>query len=60
MGQIQIAVALLTEGVDRNDMNAEPYKDIVVALLTEGVDRNKGGGVDCLDGTGRPPHGGRG
>ena len=34
-------VALLTEGVDRNDgLTEEQAKDAMVALLAEGVDRN--------------------
>ena len=35
------AVALLTEGVDRNKLPSVLYADVIqVALLTEGVDRN--------------------
>ena len=33
-------VALLAEGVDRNDSSVEVRKKPVVALLAEGVDRN--------------------
>ena len=59
--QLQLpAVALRTEGVDRNlyDGFVERYSH--VALRTEGVDRNLKMGVECTPGEGRPPHGGRG
>ena len=34
------AVALLAEGVDRNDTGKATLENICVALLAEGVDRN--------------------
>ena len=53
-------VALLAEGVDRNEDTNPTDADADVALLAEGVDRN----ADVLNwGTqegGRPPRGGRG
>ena len=53
-------VALLAEGVDRNNNKAIPDLMKMVALLAEGVDRNcekfGGGEVPAC----RPPRGGRG
>ena len=37
---VNCKVALRTEGVDRNRMVPNPFKQKVVALRTEGVDRN--------------------
>ncbi len=53
-------VALLTEGVDRNNPPDGGFAAPRVALLTEGVDRNFD--VYCIfkSNVGRPPHGGRG
>ncbi len=54
-------VALLTEGVDRNepDLFLQKTKPLV-ALLTEGVDRNQQGLTNVTTQDSRPPHGGRG
>ena len=54
------AVALLTEGVDRNTVKNVPGPELGVALLTAGVDRNLGFFGIFVDNGGRPPHGGRG
>ena len=53
------SVALLAEGVDRN--NLLPYRCHAyrVALLAEGVDRNSGAGSTTVGVLGRPPRGGR-
>ena len=54
------AVALLAEGVDRNQI---PYKDVAdtgVALLAEGVDRNNIKNILWQSRQCRPPRGGRG
>ena len=53
-------VALLAEGVDRNNERAEDGRRLRVALLAEGVDRNREppSSVARLDR--RPPRGGRG
>ena len=56
-----LIVALLTEGVDRNnDFSKIGFVDMQVALLTEGVDRNAA--TITIDKVleSRPPHGGRG
>ena len=54
------AVALLAEGVDRNDQQTGKELTQKVALLAEGVDRNSSGWLSASDGGGRPPRGGRG
>ena len=55
------AVALLTEGVDRNvGQSPEDYTGYKVALLTEGVDRNHPWLWLVEVCPSRPPHGGRG
>ena len=42
-------VALLAEGVDRNDYDiSESARAALVALLAEGVDRNRNGKTVCL------------
>ena len=54
-------VALLAEGVDRNEIMYSPQGVwTLVALLAEGVDRNKMVSVWALIAVGRPPRGGRG
>ena len=53
-------VALLAEGVDRNNGEGKMLATIEVALLAEGVDRNLQGVVVQHGGDGRPPRGGRG
>ena len=54
------AVALLAEGVDRNEQYVTKDGNFPVALLAEGVDRNQANREAMLEGTGRPPRGGRG
>ena len=55
-----MAVALLAEGVDRNNRKQiVQYKDLV-ALLAEGVDRNMRAAIMSLYLPRRPPRGGRG
>ena len=53
-------VALLAEGVDRNQKYDDPDKALMVALLAEGVDRNIYLYKSEKKGGGRPPRGGRG
>ena len=54
-------VALLAEGVDRNDQTWTRAMPIYVALLAEGVDRNLFGKIDIeSQRESRPPRGGRG
>ena len=53
-------VALLAEGVDRNDVIQLQGLGCLVALLAEGVDRNGIAFQDVLYCDGRPPRGGRG
>ena len=54
------AVALLTEGVDRNvNVVFLAHVQVRVALLTEGVDRNSSAVRLTKSTSGRPPHGGR-
>ena len=53
-------VALLAEGVDRNDKYGFFLTGTFVALLAEGVDRNMALGDFNVGGGGRPPRGGRG
>ena len=53
-------VALLAEGVDRNESEMAKVKRPGVALLAEGVDRNRLRFVRCYSWAGRPPRGGRG
>ena len=53
-------VALLAEGVDRNEFPGRGMPLGVVALLAEGVDRNLMGAADALEDVRRPPRGGRG
>ena len=53
-------VALLAEGVDRNDHFILPQLLITVALLAEGVDRNSFAEVEQVMNLRRPPRGGRG
>ena len=57
---VRCVVALLAEGVDRNQKVDKPENRRLVALLAEGVDRNSSvrrisNGALC-----RPPRGGRG
>ena len=47
-------VALLAEGVDRNDLSFLPLPSRQVALLAEGVDRNKVGEKWDIDELGSP------
>ena len=54
------AVALLAEGVDRNQLAGPQMPSTAVALLAEGVDRNKKIEVTETATAGRPPRGGRG
>ena len=55
------AVALLAEGVDRNDLRSACFAfPKVVALLAEGVDRNEHLRHKVVILAGRPPRGGRG
>ena len=54
------AVALHTEGVDRNKKALREVNQGLVALHTEGVDRNIGGHLILDVVISRPPHGGRG
>ena len=53
-------VALLAEGVDRNNNKAIPDLMKMVALLAEGVDRNSMVFPFSFTGFSRPPRGGRG
>ena len=53
-------VALLAEGVDRNNSLSSLNTGTGVALLAEGVDRNLKPLVSESRLTGRPPRGGRG
>ncbi len=53
-------VALLAEGVDRNNQFGSSSKGNGVALLAEGVDRNLDCEVYAYAAAGRPPRGGRG
>ena len=57
----KFAVALLAEGVDRNNVSMRTYYTRTrVALLAEGVDRNtQSMGCSSYGGC-RPPRGGRG
>ena len=57
---LRTGVALLAEGVDRNNDELIDDKHHTVALLAEGVDRNIVTGLPHLQGTGRPPRRGRG
>ena len=55
------AVALLAEGVDRNQYDLLNIREMVsVALLAEGVDRNTTWRICGATDIGRPPRGGRG
>ena len=54
------AVALHTEGVDRNVTSGLWVCPVMVALHTEGVDRNAFVVLVERAGYRRPPHGGRG
>ena len=55
------AVALPTEGVDRNNVRLTNFVSLAtVALPTEGVDRNNYPVKVQVMEIGRPPHGGRG
>ena len=53
-------VALLAEGVDRNEFRHGAIAQSWVALLAEGVDRNTVGFLLALRRFRRPPRGGRG
>ena len=53
-------VALLAEGVDRNDLDLQVDACEKVALLAEGVDRNVRQVKLLQLGKRRPPRGGRG
>ena len=53
-------VALLAEGVDRNDLGVHTVHCVAVALLAEGVDRNWHLLIHLWSCRGRPPRGGRG
>ena len=53
-------VALLAEGVDRNQSGTEHSSIPDVALLAEGVDRNKQALYNNYNNERRPPRGGRG
>ena len=53
-------VALLAEGVDRNQHETERIPAHRVALLAEGVDRNFLAPCTMESGWRRPPRGGRG
>ena len=54
-------VALLAEGVDRNDMTPRRVQQLTkVALLAEGVDRNAFALSTAFAVARRPPRGGRG
>ena len=55
----KFAVALLAEGVDRNQGVARTISPTKVALLAEGVDRNIWVPAADKDGKRRPPRGGR-
>ena len=54
------AVALLAEGVDRNNFFAQFGPKGLVALLAEGVDRNYNRFLSPVAEWSRPPRGGRG
>ena len=54
------AVALLAEGVDRNEKRHDHVMRDIVALLAEGVDRNQSCNCACKVVARRPPRGGRG
>ena len=53
-------VALLAEGVDRNQKPIDKTEKVWVALLAEGVDRNIPNRLLWEHWKGRPPRGGRG
>ena len=53
-------VALLAEGVDRNNVNLTKKENDAVALLAEGVDRNGQLTYGLSAAACRPPRGGRG
>ena len=53
-------VALLAEGVDRNDRELMRQLATIVALLAEGVDRNMRCVNTITPSMCRPPRGGRG
>ena len=53
-------VALLAEGVDRNQTWSKSPRRSSVALLAEGVDRNDNDVDKFIASFGRPPRGGRG
>ena len=55
-----IQVALLAEGVDRNQLACRTSISTAVALLAEGVDRNKYTVFKIFKLKRRPPRGGRG
>ena len=55
-----ILVALLAEGVDRNNLSATWSESSCVALLAEGVDRNVLSPYSPAMKYCRPPRGGRG
>ena len=57
---IWTVVALLAEGVGRNQVLLTSFKVFQVALLAEGVGRNQFSGLKGQTGAGRPPRGGRG
>ena len=54
------AIALLAEGVDRNDATDGSREGYWIALLAEGVDRNLTTATEADRAHGRPPRGGRG
>ena len=58
--EIQLLVALLAEGVDRNQLGFLEITVDFVALLAEGVDRNFLVNAQIFGPFGRPPRGGRG
>ena len=53
-------VALLAEGVDRNNRSLSDDEASLVALLAEGVDRNTVAALEADKTYGRSPRGGRG
>ena len=55
-----MGVALLAEGVDRNEISEGLETLGFVALLAEGVDRNVSSDCASQQSGGRPPRGGRG
>ena len=56
-----LSVALLAEGVDRNQLNENAHRELgLVALLAEGVDRNAAALVVLQTAAGAPTTGGRG